>query len=76
MLGEQLGDELKSAHSFLMDLRLRSQLKAIKMGRQEEEAIVRPSELSTSDRNLLRESMKVVKRFREIIRNRYHLGLF
>lgn len=76
VLGEQLGDELKSAHSFLMDLRLRSQLKAIKMGRQEEEAIVRPSELSTSDRNLLRESMKVVKRFREIIRNRYHLGLF
>lgn len=76
VFGEEFGRDLKSALSYLMEVRLRSQLRAMKSGRREEEAIVRLGELSTGDRDLLRDSLKVVKRFREFIRNRYHLGLF
>lgn len=76
VLSEELAGELKSALSYFMEVRLRSQLRAVKAGRREEEAIVRLGELSTRDRDLLRDSLKVVKRFREIIRSRYHLALF
>jgi len=57
-------------------LRLRSQLRAVKTDEREMESIVRLSELSTSDRDLLRDALRVVKQFREVIRHRYHLGLF
>jgi CBS domain-containing protein len=75
-LGQELGRELASALSYFMDIRLRSQLRAVKTGQHEMESIVRLSELSTSDRDLLREAFRVVKRFREVIRYRYHLGMF
>jgi CBS domain-containing protein len=48
----------------------------MKTGQRELESIVRLTELSTSDRDLLREAFRVVKRFREVIRYRYHLGMF
>ena len=76
LLSEDMGRDLRSALSYFMEVRLRSQLKAMKTGRHEEEAIVRLAELSTRDRDLLRDSLKVVRRFRETVRNRYHLGLF
>jgi CBS domain-containing protein len=74
--GEEFGHDLKSALLYFMEVRLRSQLRAIRTARPEEEAVVRLSELTTRDRDLLRDSLKVVKRFRELIRNRYHLGLY
>jgi CBS domain-containing protein len=76
VLGEELGRELVSALSYFMEIRLRSQLRAVKTGHREMESIVRLSELSTSDRDLLRDGLRVVKQFREVIRHRYHLGLF
>src|SRR5262245_7778493 len=76
VLGAELGSELASALSYFMHLRTRSQLRAIKAGAPETEAIVRIGDLSTRDRDLLRDALRVVKRFREVIRNRYHLGLF
>jgi CBS domain-containing protein len=48
----------------------------VQTGRPETEALVHFSELTTSDRDLLRDALRVVKRFREIIRSRYHLGMF
>jgi CBS domain-containing protein len=76
LLSEDMGRDLRSALSYFMEVRLRSQLRAMKTGRHEEEAIVRLAELSTRDRDLLRDSLKVVRRFREMVRNRYHLSLF
>jgi CBS domain-containing protein len=75
-LGEELGRELASALSYFMEIRLRSQLRAVKTGQREMESIVRLSELTTADRDLLRDALRVVKQFREVIRHRYHLGLF
>jgi CBS domain-containing protein len=76
VLGGELGRELASALSYFMEIRLRTQLRAVKTGQREMESIVRLSELSTSDRDLLREAFRVVKRFREVIRYRYHLNMF
>ena len=76
VLGEQLGRDLISALSYFMDIRMRSQLRAVQTGRPETESLVHLTELTPSDRDLLRDALRVVKRFREIIRNRYHLGMF
>jgi CBS domain-containing protein len=76
VLGADLGRELASALSYFMEIRLRTQLRAVKTRQSEMESIVRLSELSTSDRDLLREAFRVVKRFREVIRYRYHLNMF
>ena len=67
---------LVSALSFFMMLRTHSQLRALKTGAHETEAIVRIAELSTRDRDLLRDALRIVKQFREVIRNRYQLSLF
>jgi CBS domain-containing protein len=75
LIGEELAGDLKSALSYFMEVRLRSQLVAMHSGRQEEEAIVRLNELSSRERDLLREALKVVKRFKEIVRARYHLSM-
>jgi len=76
VFGDEMGRDLAGALSYFMEIRLRSQLRAVKSGRPETEAIVRVGELSTRDRDLLRDALRIVKRFREIVRNRYHLGMF
>ncbi|EJW10143.1 Putative signal-transduction protein [Rhodovulum sp. PH10] len=76
LIGSDLGRELPSALSYFMELRLRSQLAAIGTGKRERESIVRLGELTSRDRDLLRDALRVVKRFREIVRNRYHLGVY
>jgi len=76
VLGDALGRDLAGALRYFMEIRLRSQLRAMKSGQRQAESIVRLGELSTRDRDLLRDGLRVVKRFREVIRNRYHLGMF
>jgi len=75
-LGGELARDLVGALSYFMEIRLRSQLRAMKTGKRELEAIVRLSELTTRDRDLLRDALRVVKRFREVVRSRYHLSVF
>ncbi len=74
VIGEEFAGDLKSALAYFMELRLRSQLVAMRTGRQEEEAIVHIKELSSRERDLMREALKVTKKFREIVRSRYHLS--
>lgn len=75
VIGSGLAGDIKSALSYFMEVRLRSQLVAMRTGRHEEEAIVRLSQLSSRERDLLREALKVVKRFKELVRARYHLNM-
>lgn len=75
-LSGELSRDLVGALSYFMEIRLRSQLRAMKTGKRELEAIVRLSELTTRDRDLLRDALRVVKRFREVVRSRYHLSVF
>ena len=72
----ELGRELVSALRVFMEFRLRSQLAAIRRGSLEGEALVRRSELSSADRDILRDAFRITRQFREIIRQHYHLKAF
>ena len=76
LFDEGFGRELSEAFGYFMQLRLRSQVRAHLAGSMEEEALVRPSDLTTLDRELLRDATRVVKRFRDIVRNHFKLGMF
>lgn len=70
------GQELISALRVLMELRLRSQLRALQRGAMHLEPVVRLHELSTVDRDILRDALRVVRQFRELLRVRYKLDAF
>src|SRR3954471_1644065 len=70
------GRELVSALRVFMEFRLRSQLQAVRRGTMEGESLVRLKEITTADRDILRDALRIVRQFREIIRSRYHLGAF
>ena len=70
------GRELVSALRVFMEFRLRSQLEARRRGTTEGESLVRLKEITTADRDILRDALRIVRQFRAIIRSRYHLGAF
>jgi CBS domain-containing protein len=70
------GRELVSALRVCMEFRLRSQLEAVRRGSIAGESLVHPSRLSAGDRDLLRDSLRIVRRFREMIRRRFNTGAF
>jgi len=70
------GRELVSALRVFMEFRLRSQLEARRRGTMEGESLVRLKEITTADRDILRDALRIVRQFRAIIRSRYHLGAF
>jgi CBS domain-containing protein len=76
LFDESFARELADAFDWLVGLRLKSQVRAHLAGTTEGESLVRLSDLSTLDRDLLRDALRVVKRFREIVRNHFKLGLF
>jgi len=67
---------LISALDVFMELRMRSQLKARRVGNLAEESIIRMHELSSGDRDILRNAIRVGREFREIVRHRFNLGYF
>lgn len=72
-LSAEFARELTQALQFLMTLRLDRQLAATKglSG-----SLVRPAELSSMERDLLRDAFQVVKLFRELNRRHFNLGVF
>ena len=76
LFDEAFARELSEAFGYFVELRLRSQLRAHLAGTTEGESLLRPSDLTTLDRDLLRDALRVVKRFREIVRSHFKLGMF
>ncbi len=72
----EFGRELIGALRVFMEYRLRPQLEAVRRGALHREALVRPSQLHSADRDILRDALRIVRQFREMIRNRYRLGGF
>jgi CBS domain-containing protein len=70
-LKPDLARDLAEALNFLMTLRLDNQLAEAASG-----SLVRPGELSSMERDLLRDAFQVVKQFREIIRHHFNLAMF
>ena len=69
-------DELVSALRVFMEFRLKSQLRAMRSGRSDREAVLRYREMSPADRDILRDALRVVREFRDFIGSRFHLGAF
>ena len=65
--------ELSQAFQFILMLRLDGQLAA---SAGTSGTLVRPSSLSSMERDLLRDAFQVVKQFRELIRRHFNLGAF
>jgi len=65
--------ELSQTFQFLLTLRLDGQLAA---STGTSGTLVRPSSLSSMERDLLRDAFQVVKQFRELIRHHFKLGMF
>ena len=59
-----------------MEYRLQAQLEAVRRGALEREALVRPDRLQSADRDILRDALRIVRRFREMIRAHYQFGAF
>jgi CBS domain-containing protein len=70
------GRDLTSALHAFMEFRLRSQLRALHARTMQTESVVRLDEITTVERDILRDALRIVRQFREIIRNRYNLGAF
>ncbi|KPL52845.1 hypothetical protein ABB55_11990 [Prosthecomicrobium hirschii] len=76
LLSAAFARELTGAFRFFSELRLRAQLRAVRVGEPHQERLVRPSDLTSTDRDLLRDALRVVKQFRDIVRSHFKLGLF
>ena len=75
-LERHFGQELIGALHAFMAFRLRSQLNALRRGTTERESVTRFDDLTTTDRDILRDALRIVRQFRETIRSRYNLGAF
>jgi CBS domain-containing protein len=65
--------ELSQTFQFLLMLRLDGQLAA---SAGTSGTLVRPSSLSSMERDLLRDAFQVVKQFRELVRHHFNFGMF
>jgi CBS domain-containing protein len=71
-LDTDLGRDLLEALHYLMAAKLRHHLRQ-RAAAQPPDNLVRPSELSTMDRDQLKDALAIVKRFRTLLRQRFRL---
>ena len=62
---------MTEALRYLMTLKLDAELNAV-----EHSSLVRPAELTTMERDLLRDALQIVKRFRDHLRRHFNLQMF
>jgi CBS domain-containing protein len=75
ILEKTMVDDLSESLAFLMRLRLESGLESLRMGKPINNEVDTAS-LSTLDKDLLKDALLVVKRFKQTINQRYHLDRF
>ena len=73
VLQAEFARDLSQAFRFLLMLRLDGQLAA---SAGASGTLVRPAQLSSMERHLLRDALQVVKQFREIVRHHFKLSVF
>ncbi len=71
VLKPEFARELTEALRYLMTLRLDGQLSLAKSG-----SLVKPALLTSMERELLRDALQIVKRFREHVRHHFNLNMF
>ncbi|WP_336489914.1 DUF294 nucleotidyltransferase-like domain-containing protein [Methylobacterium nigriterrae] len=73
-LDDRFGREILSALQIFMNLRLATQLAAARRGAVNADSIIDIDAMTTIERDMLRDALRIVRRFRELIRVRYNLG--
>jgi CBS domain-containing protein len=71
----QLGANIADAFSALLDLRLKARLERMRL-HQPLDDLVDPADLSKLERDVLKESLLIAKRVKDIVRNHFQLGMF
>lgn len=74
-LDKNLVSDLGETLSFLLNLKLTQGLAALERGEQPGNLIV-PDSLSSLERDLLKDALQVVKRFKALLQHHFHLGSF
>jgi len=75
-LDEKFGHELASALQIFLEFRLRSQLRALRKRSMGMESILLLNEITTVERDMLRDALRIVRQFRGLIRTHFNLGAF
>ncbi|OHX11508.1 hypothetical protein BI347_17740 [Chromobacterium sphagni] len=70
-----LADDIQEALAFLLQLRLDHGLRQLAAGR-EPDNLIEPAKLGTLERDLLKDALAVVKRFKAQLQHHYRLGSF
>ncbi|MCP2039717.1 CBS domain-containing protein [Neisseria sp. HSC-16F19] len=73
IIDAKLGKDTAEALSYLMDLRLKANLQALNLDSQVPNQLD-TANLSTLERDLLKDALQVVKRFKHMIHGHFHLG--
>jgi CBS domain-containing protein len=75
-LDPAFGRDLTSALHVFMEFRLQAQVRALHTRMMPNESLMHLEEITTVERDILRDALRIVRQFREIIRTRYNLGAF
>lgn len=74
VLEEEMRLDLIEAFDFLLNLRLNSQLEKLSLNKKPDN-MISPAKLSKIERDILRDSFRIVDRFKKVIGYRFKLGL-
>jgi CBS domain-containing protein len=75
VLDKTFGQQLADAFDFLLGLRLSVRLEKMRL-HQPLDNFVRPDGITKLERDLLKDSLQIVKRFKEVVRHHFRLGAF
>jgi CBS domain-containing protein len=70
-----MANELIESFSFLLELRLRQQLARLTVG-VGSSSIIQLGQISSLERDLLKDSLFVVKKFKEMVRHHFRISVF
>ena len=69
------GEQLADAFNFLLGLRLSARLEKARL-HQPMDNFIWPDQVSKLERDLLKDSLQIVKKLKEVVRHRFHLAMF
>ena len=75
LLDQAFATDLSEAFGFLLGLRLQARLHQLRL-EQPLDNLLRPSDLSKFERDLLKDSLAIVNKFKELVRYHFHLRMF
>ena len=70
-----MGEQLADAFNFLLGLRLATRLEKMRL-HQPLDNFIRPDGIGKLERDLLKDSLQIVKQLKEVVRHHFHLAMF